>query len=55
MGAPGEGTFLGRVFDVGRLVVAAIVLVLVGFLINLWVLTSGVSDGKRCDAADEEE
>jgi nitrogen fixation-related uncharacterized protein len=55
MGTAGEGTFLSRVFDVGCLVVAAIVLVLVGFLIDLWVLTSGVSDGKRYDAADEEE
>lgn len=55
MGTPGEGSFLGRVFDVGRLVVAAIVFVLVRFLIDLWVLTLGVSDGKRCDTTDEEE
>lgn len=55
MGTTGEGTFLGRVFDIGRLVVAAIVFVLVRFPIDLWVLTSGISDGKRCYAADEEE
>lgn len=55
MGTTGEGTFLGRVFDVGRLVVAAIVFVLAGLLIDLWVLAPGISDGKRCDVADEEK
>lgn len=55
MGTAIEGTFFGRVFDVGRLVIAAIVLVLARFLIDLWVLTPGISDGERCDVANEKK